>query len=54
MMLTAVSLLRRNPEPTIEEIREAIAGNTCRCSGYVKVIEAIELAGKKMSEGGGR
>jgi aerobic-type carbon monoxide dehydrogenase small subunit (CoxS/CutS family) len=51
MMLTAVSLLRRNPSPTRDEIREAIAGNTCRCSGYVKVIEAIELAAGKMRGG---
>jgi carbon-monoxide dehydrogenase small subunit len=54
MMLTAVSLLRRNPDPTREEIREAIAGNTCRCSGYVKVVDAIALAARKMREGGGR
>jgi carbon-monoxide dehydrogenase small subunit len=54
MMLTAVSLLRENPNPTREEIREAIAGNTCRCSGYVSVVDAISLAAKKMSEGGNR
>lgn len=54
MMLTAVSLLRRNPDPTREEIREAIAGNTCRCSGYVKVVDAITLAAKKVGEGGRR
>jgi len=52
MMLTAVSLLRGNPDPTREEIREAIAGNTCRCSGYVKVVDAIALAASKMREGG--
>lgn len=50
MMITAVSLLRRNASPTREEIREAIAGNTCRCSGYVKVVDAIELAARKMRE----
>jgi len=48
MILTAVALLRRNPEPTREEIREALAGNTCRCSGYVKIVEAVSLAAEKM------
>jgi len=46
-----VSLLRRNPNPSRAEIREAIAGNTCRCSGYVKVVDAISLAAKRMREG---
>lgn len=52
MILTAVSLLKENPDPTREEIREAIAGNTCRCSGYVGVVDAISLAAKKMREDG--
>ena len=51
MMLTAVSFLRGNPDPTREEVREAIAGNTCRCSGYVKVVDAIMLAARKMRGG---
>jgi carbon-monoxide dehydrogenase small subunit len=54
MILTAVSFLRGNPDPTREEIREAIAGNTCRCSGYVKVVDAIMLAAGKLREGGKR
>ena len=54
MMLTAVSFLRGNPDPTRDEVREAIAGNTCRCSGYVKVVDAIMLAARKKREGGGR
>ena len=40
--LSAISLLRRNPRPTEEEIREAITGNLCRCSGYVQIIDAIK------------
>lgn len=54
MILTAVSLLRRNPNPTREEIREAIAGNTCRCSGYVKIVDAVVLAAEKMRGGARR
>ena len=41
-VLSAKALLDRNPHPNREEIKEAIAGNLCRCTGYVKIIEAIE------------
>jgi aerobic-type carbon monoxide dehydrogenase small subunit (CoxS/CutS family) len=41
MILSAKALLDRNPRPTEEEIREAISGNLCRCTGYVKIVEAI-------------
>ena len=44
MVLSAVALLRRNPEPTETEIRYAIAGNLCRCTGYDKIVRAIEAA----------
>lgn len=44
MLLAAVSLVAENPEPTRTEIREAISGNICRCSGYVKIVDAIEKA----------
>ena len=54
MILTPVSLLRRNVDPTREEIREAIAGNTCGCSGYVKIVDAIVLAAEKMRGGARR
>ena len=50
MILSALSLLKENPDPSIEEIREGIAGNLCRCSGYVKIVEAIDAAAKEMRE----
>ena len=47
-ILSAKALLDRNPHPTREEIKESIAGNLCRCTGYVKIIEAIEsVAGQE-------
>jgi carbon-monoxide dehydrogenase small subunit len=47
MILTAVALLQENPRPTEEEIRRAISGNVCRCTGYAKIVEAVRsLAGE--------
>jgi aerobic-type carbon monoxide dehydrogenase small subunit (CoxS/CutS family) len=43
-VMSAKALLDRNPHPTREEIKEAIAGNLCRCTGYVKILDAIEAA----------
>jgi carbon-monoxide dehydrogenase small subunit len=43
-LLTAKALLAENPKPTLPEIREALAGNLCRCTGYIKIFEAVELA----------
>ena len=43
-LLTAKALLDRNPRPSLDEIKEALAGNLCRCTGYVKIFEAVELA----------
>jgi carbon-monoxide dehydrogenase small subunit len=48
ILLSARSLLDENPRPTREEIREALAGNLCRCTGYVKILEAVELAAERM------
>jgi aerobic-type carbon monoxide dehydrogenase small subunit (CoxS/CutS family) len=42
MILTAYALLKENPNPTEEEIRRAISGNVCRCTGYAKAVEAIK------------
>jgi carbon-monoxide dehydrogenase small subunit len=49
MIVQATALLRENPQPSEDEIRHAISGNLCRCSGYAKVIEAISLAAKRVS-----
>jgi carbon-monoxide dehydrogenase small subunit len=43
-LLTAKALLDANPRPSLDEIKEALAGNLCRCTGYVKIFEAVELA----------
>jgi len=43
-LLTARALLDENPRPTLDQIREALAGNLCRCTGYIKIFEAVELA----------
>jgi carbon-monoxide dehydrogenase small subunit len=44
ILLTAKALLDANASPTLDEIREALAGNLCRCTGYIKIFEAVELA----------
>ena len=46
IILTAKALLDHNPHPTRQEIREALAGNLCRCTGYVKILDAVELVAK--------
>lgn len=48
MILSAKALLDKNPNPTEDEIKRAVDGNLCRCTGYVKIIEAIKLAAKRM------
>ena len=47
MVLTAKALLDKNPHPTPEQIREAISGNLCRCTGYVKIEAAIRMAAER-------
>ena len=44
MLLSAKALLKENPHPSLEEIKEAITGNLCRCTGYTKIVEAIQTA----------
>jgi aerobic carbon-monoxide dehydrogenase small subunit len=46
MLMSAKNLLDHNPEPTETEIRRAIQGNICRCTGYVNIVEAIDAAAK--------
>jgi carbon-monoxide dehydrogenase small subunit len=50
MILSAVSLLQENPHPTEHEIREGISGNLCRCTGYAKIVEAIDSAAKILAK----
>lgn len=48
MMMSAMALLERNPDPTEEEIRWALSGNLCRCTGYQNIVKAVLWAAKKM------
>ena len=50
MMMTSVALLKRNPNPSEQEIRVAISGNLCRCTGYVNIVKAVQYAAEKMQE----
>ena len=50
MIMSAKHLLEKNPNPTEEEIRWGISGNLCRCTGYNKIVEAIQYAADKMSQ----
>ena len=47
-LTTVVSFLEQNPDPSEEEIREAISGNLCRCTGYQHIVDAVKLAAQKM------
>lgn len=49
MVLVATALLKEHPQPDRATIRKALSGNLCRCTGYIKVVEAIELAAKEAS-----
>lgn len=50
VMLSAYALLRKNPDPSETDIREGISGNLCRCTGYMKIVEAIQYAAEKGKE----
>jgi carbon-monoxide dehydrogenase medium subunit len=52
MLLSAKALLDQNPDPTEQDIRQAIAGNICRCTGYVKIVDSIKAAAQVMAPGG--
>ena len=48
ILMSLVSFLQENPDPTEEEIREAISGNLCRCTGYQHIVDAVKLAAERM------
>jgi aerobic-type carbon monoxide dehydrogenase small subunit (CoxS/CutS family) len=48
MVLATKALLDKNPNPTVEEIREALSGNLCRCTGYTKIIKAVETSAQRL------
>ena len=50
LIVASHDLLRRNPRPTDPEIREALAGNLCRCTGYEKILDAVRVAGERLAE----
>ena len=52
MLISAQALLTANNDPSLEEIKDAIGGNLCRCTGYTQIIESIQLAASRMREAG--
>jgi carbon-monoxide dehydrogenase small subunit len=54
ILLTATALLAERPNPTRQEVRKALAGNLCRCTGYTKILDAVELAALRMGHGESR
>jgi carbon-monoxide dehydrogenase small subunit len=54
MLMTGVAFLEKNPTPTEEEIRWAISGNLCRCTGYVNIVKAIQRAASRLAPAGGQ
>jgi aerobic-type carbon monoxide dehydrogenase small subunit (CoxS/CutS family) len=47
MLISAYALLQRNPDPSETEIREALVGNLCRCTGYVRIVDAVKATAGK-------
>ncbi|KNZ41008.1 (2Fe-2S)-binding protein [Acetobacterium bakii] len=54
MILSGIAILNENPDADEEEIREGLHGNLCRCTGYVKIVEAVEIARDRMNAGGAK
>ena len=54
MLMTSYAFLKKRPAPTEDEIRHAISGNLCRCTGYVNIVKAIQHAAAALAEGGAR
>lgn len=50
ILMTLVPFLKQNPDPTEEDIRHALSGNLCRCTGYQHIVDAVKLAAEKMKE----
>jgi carbon-monoxide dehydrogenase small subunit len=53
MLIASHALLQENPDPTEAAIRDAIGGNICRCTGYQQIVEAVQLAARRLAEGQG-
>jgi len=51
MVMTSYALLQRNPNPSEEEIRKALAGNLCMCTGYMQIVEAVKEAARGSKNG---
>ena len=51
VVMSSVALLRDNPKPTSDEIRHALAGNLCRCTGYTKIVESVQIAARHLRQG---
>jgi carbon-monoxide dehydrogenase small subunit len=51
MLLSGAALLETHPQPTREQIKEALAGNLCRCTGYTKIYEAVDAAAQRIGKG---
>jgi aerobic carbon-monoxide dehydrogenase small subunit len=52
MLMTSFAFLKKHPNPTEDDIRLAISGNLCRCTGYVNIVKAIQYAATKLDKGG--
>lgn len=51
ILMSAHALLQQNTSPTRDEVREALSGNLCRCTGYTKILDAVELAAERLRDG---
>ena len=51
MVMSTIALLEKHPDPSEDQIREGLTGNLCRCTGYQKIFEAVQIASKKMRKG---
>jgi carbon-monoxide dehydrogenase small subunit len=54
MLMTSAAFLEKHPRPSDDQIRHAISGNLCRCTGYVNIVKSVQYAAAKLSQGGAR